>query len=139
MFSKLGQFVSLSAALVFLPLAADAEPRTLDFTPGIVEEQLAAGNTVLLDFKASWCVTCKKQERVIRALRDSIPEFDEHIVFVNVDWDRFGKHPIALSLNIPRRSTLVLLRGDEELGRIVAGTSTKEIRALLDLGLPEAS
>jgi thioredoxin 1 len=39
---------------------------------------------------------------------------------------------LAQQLRIPRRSTLVLLKGREELGRIVAGTSKAEIKSLLD-------
>ena len=39
------------------------------------------------------------------------------------------------SRNVPRRSTLILLRGEEELGRIVAGTNSDKIQALLELGL----
>lgn len=37
--------------------------------------------------------------------------------------------------SIPRRSTLIVLRGDEELGRIVAGTSEAQIKGLMDKGL----
>jgi hypothetical protein len=41
-------------------------------------------------------------------------------------------------LNIPRRSTLVVLKGDQELGRIVAGTRKGDIKALLDRALQAA-
>jgi hypothetical protein len=36
---------------------------------------------------------------------------------------------------IPRRSTLIVLRGEDELGRIVAGTSESQIKGLMDKGL----
>ena len=42
-------------------------------------------------------------------------------------------------LNIPRRSTLVVLKGDAELGRIVAGTSEAQIKDLLDTALRAAT
>lgn len=51
------------------------------------------------------------------------------------DWDQWGKSEIVTEMRIPRRSTLVLLRGEEELARIVAGTAKEEIKALLDKGL----
>lgn len=39
---------------------------------------------------------------------------------------------------MPRRSTLVVLKGDQELGRIVAITSTDKIKALMDTALAAA-
>ncbi len=63
-------------------------------------------------------------------LRASYPD----ITFMLVDWDTYKDHDITTSRRIPRRSTLVLLKGDKELGRIVAGTSEQAIRDLLDKG-----
>ena len=62
-------------------------------------------------------------------------QYDKALTFVAVDWDGYRDHDVTTSRNIPRRSTLLVLKGDQELGRIVAGTSTKEIKALLDKGL----
>ncbi|MEO1640954.1 MAG: thioredoxin family protein [Pseudomonadota bacterium] len=129
-------FLALAAA-VTLPFAAQAE--TLDYTPGLVKERLAAGETVFIDFKASWCTTCRAQERVIGALRGENPAYDDAITFINVDWDEFGRGDLALELNIPRRSTLVVMRGEEELGRVVARTSRGDIQALMDTALNAAS
>ncbi|MEM8538985.1 MAG: thioredoxin family protein [Pseudomonadota bacterium] len=125
-------FLALTAMLA-MPLAAQAE--TLDYAPGLVKERLAAGDTVFLDFKADWCTTCRAQERVIDALRGENPAYDDAITFINVDWDEFGRSDLAIELNIPRRSTLVVMRGDEELGRVVARTSRRDIQALLDTAL----
>jgi hypothetical protein len=57
------------------------------------------------------------------------------MVYVRVDWDEFGRHAVTTSRKIPRRSTLLVLRGSEELGRIVAGTRVADIEALMNLGL----
>ena len=57
------------------------------------------------------------------------------MLFVRVDWDRYGKREVARSRRIPRRSTLVLLKGDQELGRLVAETREARIRELMDKGL----
>ncbi len=107
----------------------------LQYTPGLVTERLAAGETVFLDFFAPWCSTCRAQERHIEALRAENPAYDSEMTFIRVDWDTYGTSSLAQSLQIPRRSTLVVLRGESELGRIVAGTSRDDIQALLDLGL----
>jgi hypothetical protein len=68
---------------------------------------------------------------VLDKLRASYP----NITFMLVDWDTYKNHEITSSRRIPRRSTLVLIKGDKELGRIVAGTSERDIRDLLDKGL----
>ena len=110
----------------------------MNYTPGLVEEKLAEGKTVFLDFKASWCSTCAAQERVINALRSENPAYNENIVFINVDWDQYKNDPLTVMLNIPRRSTLVVLKGEEELGRIVAGTARSAIQDLMDTALSAA-
>jgi thioredoxin 1 len=129
-------FLTLVPAAALMPALARA---ALDYTPGLVAERLAAGDTVFLDFKASWCTTCAAQERVIGALKGENPAYEEAITFINVDWDLYADDPLTTGLNIPRRSTLVVLRGDQELGRIVAGTSRDDIKALMDLALQAAT
>ena len=131
------EFLALSAALTLSPLAARAADATL-YTPGAAEAAMDAGKIVLLDFWASWCSTCAAQERVLATLKDENPAYEENIVFFTVDWDEHGKGPLSKALNIPRRSTLVALKGRQEIGRIVAGTAKAEIKALLDTALASA-
>lgn len=126
-----------TAAAATLPVAVSAAP--MEYTPGLVEKHLKAGDTVFLDFKASWCTTCKAQERVIDALKAANPAYEANITFINVDWDEFGRSDLVKSMKIPRRSTLVALKGDQELGRIVAQTSKSTIKALMDTALGAAS
>ncbi len=131
-------FMWLTAAVsLALPVAARAA--TADYSPDLLAAELAAGKTVFLDFKASWCGTCAAQGRVIEALKAADPAYDSAISFVNVDWDQWGDGALVQQLNIPRRSTLVVLKGNTELGRIVAGTAKAEIKALMDLALQAAA
>ena len=129
-------FLALSATALALPRAAFAAP--LDYTPGLVDARLEAGETLFLDFKASWCGTCKAQEKVINALKAENPAYADNITFINVDWDSYAKADLTRRLKIPRRSTLVVLRGSEELGRVVADTSRDGIKALMDTALKAA-
>lgn len=128
--------ISLVAPLI---LSSTAVAEELVYTPGLAEERLAKGETVFLDFKASWCSTCAAQARVIDALKAENPSYEKAITFITVDWDQYQDDALTTRLQIPRRSTLVVLKGEEELGRIVAGTAKAEIKALMDSGLDAAS
>lgn len=128
-------FLSTVALFVAGPLRAD--DRTF-YEPGLAEAAMDAGEVVILDFWASWCSTCAAQERVIAGLLADNPAYGEKIRVIVVDWDRHGDGALSRSLKIPRRSTLVALKGREEIGRIVAGTGKAEIKALFDTALAAA-
>ncbi len=134
-------FLASSAAAAvgaLLPAPAFAA-KMVAYKPGLIQKELASGKTLFVDYAADWCSTCARQERVISALRAANPAYDTSMVFVRVDWDDYKGHEVTTSRKIPRRSTLLVLKGDQELGRIVAGTSESQIKALLDVGLQAGS
>lgn len=126
---------SAAMALAGPALAANGQA----YRRGLVDEELAAGRTVFIDFYTDWCSTCRAQGKAIRELMDENPAYEANVSFIKVDWDKHAQSPLAARLNIPRRSTLVVLRGDMELGRIVAGTRKSEIKALMDTALAAAT
>ena len=134
---KRRDFIALTAAAAVAPHALTA--KVVDYTPGLAKKALADGKTVFLDFSATWCGTCSAQDRVINALRDENPDYDANVTFIKVDWDDYGNGKLSNALKIPRRSTLVVLKGDQELGRIVAGTARKQIKKLMDTALKAAT
>ncbi len=134
---KRRDFLALSASLTLSPFALRAGEPTL-YTPGAAEAAMDAGKIVVLDFWASWCSTCAAQQRVLAALKAENPSYEQNIVFFLIDWDAYGEGALSKALNIPRRSTLVALKGRAEVGRIVAGTSKADIKALLDAALASA-
>ena len=146
---KRRDFLTLTAAttavpfvtvpLLTVPRPAFATMGGVAYTLGLVAKRLAAGETVFLDFKASWCSTCRSQEKTLAALKADNPDYEKHITFIDVDWDDYGNSDLVADLNIPRRSTLVVLKADDELGRIVAGTRRKNIKALMDVALVAAT
>ncbi len=91
-----------------------------------------SGKPYLINFHASWCSTCAAQQRVLDALQTETQTYAD-IPILRVDWDTYGNSELARNLAIPRRSTLVLMRGTSELGRLVAETRKDRISALLDL------
>ncbi|WP_163848165.1 thioredoxin family protein [Pseudooceanicola aestuarii] len=126
-----------AAAATLLALPIHAAP--LDYTPGLVKDRLAAGETVFLDFKASWCATCKAQEQVMDRLKAENPEYEANITFIAVDWDTYARSQFTQRLRVPRRSTLVVLKGDGEVGRLIADTREVKIRELMDAALAASS
>lgn len=106
------------------------------YEPGMLEAALAEGRTVFLDCYTRWCGTCDRQERVINALRAEHPARGEAVTFIKIDWDQHSRSDLAQRLRIPRRSTLVVLRGEDEIGRLVADTREDRIKGLLDAALP---
>lgn len=125
-------FLASAAAFAASPALAASG---VSYQPGLVKKELAAGKTVFVDFYTDWCTTCRSQQNTISALKKANPNYEENITFVSVDWDKYGTSELARSLKIPRRSTLVVLKGDDELGRIVAGTNKAKIQALMDAAL----
>jgi thiol-disulfide isomerase/thioredoxin len=125
-------------AVLLLPGTALASERVF-YTPGLAEEAMDRGKTVFLDFWTNWCPTCAAQQRVIADLRASDAAYDAAITFITVEWDEYSNAQISLDLRIPRRSTLVALKGREEIGRIVAGTSREDIKSLMDAALTAAT
>jgi thioredoxin 1 len=107
---------------------------TLDYSPEALARLQGSGQPYLIDFFATWCTTCAAQERVLDALAAENGAY-RAIPILRVDWDVFGNGELARELAIPRRSTLVMMKGTRELGRLVAETRKARIAALLDLGL----
>lgn len=131
---KRRHFLAGAVAAALMPVTATAAD-FIDYTPGVIESALDEGKTVFVDYFATWCGTCKRQNRVIEELRTENPAYDAAMTFIKVDWDTYKDHEVRIFRGIPRRSTLIVLRGDEELGRVVAGTSKDRIKGLMDLGL----
>lgn len=134
------RFLSLAGAGFALPMLfgpAQAAERTF-YAPGLAEKAMADGKVILLDFWTNWCSTCAAQDRVMTGFRAGNPAYDKAITFITVDWDVYAEGDLSRALQIPRRSTLVALKGKAELGRLVAATGPADIKALLDKALAAA-
>jgi thioredoxin 1 len=89
----------------------------------------------LVDFYATWCGTCARQQRVMDQLRRENAAYDQNLTLIHVDWDTYRNSSLVTQYNVPRRSTIIALKGNVELGRTIAGTSVTDIQALFDAAL----
>jgi thiol-disulfide isomerase/thioredoxin len=105
------------------------------YSPGLAEAAIEEEKVVFLDFWTNWCTTCVAQDRVIRELRSSNQTYDSRITFITVNWDQYSDAQISKRLKVLRRSTLIAMKGSKELGRLVAATSRKDIKELMDKAL----
>lgn len=128
--STLALMAGIAAWTVIRPASAATSIITYSET---ALAELAAGNQpYLIDFFATWCSTCAAQERVLQELAEASPAYAA-IPIIRVDWDQHSRGDLVRQMGIPRRSTLVLMRGTTELGRLVADTRRDAIAGLLDL------
>ncbi|MCB1406970.1 MAG: thioredoxin family protein [Rhodobacteraceae bacterium] len=126
-------FLTLTAGALLLPLAARAD--WTPYAPGVLQPAMDRGDRIILNFYATWCGTCARQQRVMTTLREQNPAYDQSLTLIQVDWDDYSDSALVAEFNVPRRSTIIALKGSEELGRTVAGTSVAEIQALFDAAL----
>jgi thiol:disulfide interchange protein DsbD len=95
---------------------ADADGEGLQWKPfslASLEEQLASGNPVFIDFTAEWCLTCKVNERTVFSDRDVVRAFGAGgIVLFKADWTnrnpeitrmlkKFGRSGVPLYVVFP--------------------------------------
>lgn len=100
-----------------------------NYTPELLKSLLDSGEPVLIGFHATWCTTCRTQERVIKALMEENADYEKvHIITVN--WDEHKRSNLVKALRIPRRSTLVMFNEGDEVGRVIAQTSPVVIEKL---------
>ena len=133
---KLLIIVAICIAIISGPVVAE---NSLNYKPGLIQEALDNGEIVFVRYATTWCPTCNSQARTLQELRAENPKYNEKLTFVRVDFDRYRNEEVSTSRNIPRRSTLLLLKEDLELGRLVAETNKGKIKELLDLAFKAPS
>ncbi|MCJ0761643.1 protein-disulfide reductase DsbD family protein [Variovorax terrae] len=71
------------------PVAATAAGRWQPWEPGRVEQLLAAGQPVFVDFTAAWCVTCQYNKKTTLAHPEVLADLDARKVqMLRADWTR---------------------------------------------------
>ena len=119
MFATLG----LSLAIAGPALALQGSK----FSPAALADAQKTGKAVLVEVSAPWCPTCKAQAPILGKLLST----DKFKGFVKLDVDFDSQKPDLQKLNARQQSTLIVYKGDKEMGRSVGDTNAASIEALL--------
>lgn len=132
------RMLTLMGAALTLPALPAAAQGLRYSPPEVAEDAIDAGRVVVVHFATDWCSDCRRQGRVLEALRAADPRLDRDLVIVTVNYDDHGTGFLAAMLNVQRRSTLTVVKGDDILAQLVATGRESDIRALFDTALAAA-
>ena len=113
-----------------LPGAISAYP-SVPYVEATFPDLRDTTDKLVLNWRASWSLTCQIKEELITDLITENPVYRQ-LTFVDVDWDTFGPSVWAQRLKVERRSTLIAMRGTQEITRIVNEPHELQIKRFLD-------
>lgn len=119
-------YTALMAASVTSALAGE-----LPFDQKKFDSAVAAGESVVVDFSASWCPTCKAQKPIVDKLME-LPKFKNVTLFV-ADYDK--EVALKKQLRVAQQSTFVVFKGGKEVTRSTGQTDKDVLAAVFDKAL----
>ena len=128
------QFLSLSAAALCLPANAHAAYEATQYEWGMRTDLRDTGETVIYNFRSSWSLTCQIKEEILAELKAENPAYRD-LTFIDVDFDTYGPSQWVERMKVRRRSTLVAMKGGEEIARIENEPQKLRLQSLLDAAL----
>ncbi|WP_394757051.1 protein-disulfide reductase DsbD family protein [Rhodoferax sp.] len=129
----IGQNVIKSAAASGLTRVA-ARERWQPWTPGRVEQVLATGAPVFVDFTAAWCVTCQYNESTTLANAEVLADFAANkVTLLRADWTRRDPAISAALAQLGRNGVPVYVLYQNEHAPVVLSEilSVQEVRSML--------
>ncbi|QCK85731.1 thioredoxin family protein [Phreatobacter aquaticus] len=120
-------FIALTAVTCSAAYAAAWAAGPIAFTPSAFQAAKASGQPILIEVTAPWCPTCRAQKPILSELTAQ-PRFAAMRV-LTVDFD--SQKDVLRSLNVQMQSTLIVFKGDREVGRSSGDTNRASIEALL--------
>jgi thioredoxin 1 len=117
-------FFLLSALLISGLAQADYHQ---PYSAAGLEKLQTDGATVLVDFHAPWCPTCRAQDKSLSEL--STAGELKGIQVVRVDYDK--EKELKKSLGVTKQSTLILFKGKKEIARVRGDSKVDALRAFI--------
>ncbi len=119
---------TLVALALALPIAAVLPAIAASkYSPEVLAEAQKSGKPVLVDVTAPWCPTCKAQKVVLGELGKQARFKD----FVKIEVDFDTQKDALRTLKATTQSTLIVYKGNKEMGRLAGETKKEAIEALL--------
>jgi thiol:disulfide interchange protein len=100
------------------------------YSPDALAAARKAGGPVALHFHASWCPTCRAQEKVFN---DFKPDASLALPLLVVDYDK--ERALKQKLGVRTQSTVIVYRGDKETARVAGETDPAKLKAALQSAL----
>lgn len=111
--------------------ASFAQALTLaPYSPEALAKAQAAGQAVALHFHASWCPTCRAQDKALETLKAE-PGLD--LTVLKVDYDK--EAALKKALKVRQQSTFIVYRGVVEKARMSGITAAEDISLTLRAAL----
>ena len=116
---------ALAGALAFGASLASALT-VVPYTPAAFAAAQQAGQPVVVHFHASWCPTCKAQDKVMETLK-SDPSLN--VTLMQADYDT--EKALEKQMKVTAQSTLIAFHGSTERARVVGETDPAKLKAIL--------
>ena len=130
MFTRNAFITGLAASLLLL--AGSAHALTIKpFTNADFAAAQATGKPVAVHFTATWCPTCKAQDKSLAALAAD-PTLKD-VTILKSDYDQ--SKALQKQMNVKSQSTFVVFKGKTEVARNSGATDAPEIKTLLTKAL----
>jgi len=120
---------ALGALLGALPLLASALT-VAPYSAQALAEAQKAGQPVAVHFHASWCPTCRAQDKVFESLKKD-PALN--LTLLQADYDT--ETALKQALHVTAQSTVIVWRGTVEKARAVGQTDAAALKTTLQSAL----
>lgn len=121
------RFAVIAVVGAGLAMAAPALALSSKFTSAALADAQKGGKSVLVEVGAPWCPVCKAQKPIL----DSLLSGDKYKSVVKLDIDFDSQKADLKALNVQKQSTLIVYKGDKEVGRSTGVTDPAAIEALV--------
>ena len=125
-FSRRTALIAL-AGLGFASVVPAFALQATKYSASALVEAQKAGRPILVEIHAPWCPTCKAQAPILDKLLSS----DRYKAFVTLTMDFDTQKDDVKAVKATMQSTLIVYKGDKEIGRSAGDTNPASIEALL--------